>query len=262
MVSPIDISNRALAQCGSRSQIANFNEGSVEAINCNLLYQPTFEQLGRAAHWGCLRAQTSLTLLKAAQGTPQNQNGTVLPLPPQPWLYEYALPTDCLFVRYVQPTFIQPAGSVPIFPTPSSLAPYVWQRGAIPFVVSTDLDSTGNRIKVILTNLSTAQVIYTVNEPNPDFWESQFQAAYVASLAAFLIPPLNLNMGLLSMQTKIADAIIAEARSADGNEGVISQNREADWILARGCGQWLDGTGYGAGYGAGGCEYINMSWPC
>lgn len=250
------MSNRSLAQAGAREQIISFTEASVSAINCNLLFQPTFEQLGRAAHWNCLRnGPVPLTLLKAAQGTPENQTGSILPIPPQPWLYEYLLPNDCLAVRFLQPTFLPQAGSVPIFPTPSALAPTLLPRQEIPFVVSTDIVS-GTRTKVILTNLALAQIVYTLNEPNPDFWDSQFQAAYVASLAAFLIPPLNLNMGLLNMQIKIANQIIQEARSADGNEGVVSQNREASWIVARGAGEWA-GSGYGCGYQ----EYGQMSWP-
>lgn len=254
MTSNIDVSNRALAQAGSREQIASFTEGSVASINCNLLYQPTFEQLGRCANWNCLRGQAGLTLLKAAQGTPQNQTGNTLPIPPQPWLYEYLLPSDCLRVRFLLPTFLPQAGSVPIFPTPSALAPTLMPRQEIPFVVATDIVS-GSRTKVILTNLALAQAVYTIDEPNPDFWDSEFQAGYVAALAAFLIPPLNLNMGLLSLQIKIADKIIAEARSTDGNEGIISQNREASWIVARGCGQEI---GYGnCGYQ----EYGQMSWP-
>lgn len=253
MPNAIDMSNRSLAQAGARESIISFTEGSVSSLNCNLLFQPTFEQLGRAAHWNCLRNQGTLTLLKAAQGTPENQTGNVLPIPPQPWLYEYLLPNDCLAVRFLLPTFLPQAGSVPIFPTASSLAPTLLPRQEIPFVVSTDIVS-GNRTKVILTNLALAQIVYTLNEPNPDFWDSQFQAAYVASLAAFLIPPLNLNMSLLNMQIKIADQIISEARSADGNEGVVSQNRDASWIVARGCGQEV---GYGCGYQ----EYGQMAWP-
>lgn len=256
MTNQVDMANRALLQAGAREQITSFTEGSASSITCNTLFQPTFEQLGRAAHWNALRIQTTngLTLLKAAQGTPQNQSGTVLPIPPQPWLYEYLLPNDCLFVRFLLPTFLPQVGSVPIFPTPSALAPTLLPRQEIPFVVSTDIVS-GNRTKVILTNLSMAQLVYTVNNPNPDFWDSQFQAAYVASLAAFLIPPLNLNMGLLNIQVKIADRIIQEARSADGNEGVISQNREASWIVARGAGQWVGG-------GTGSLpNYTEMSWP-
>lgn len=258
MTDQVSIANRAIAQAGGREQIANFNEGSVAAINCNLLYEPTFTQLARAAHWNCLRLQTTdgLTLLKAAQGTPQNQSGTVLPIPPQPWLYEYLLPPDCLFLRFLVPTFnVAPAGTVPIFPTPSSFAYTLQPRGEIPFVVGTDYVN-GQLTKVILTNLCAANAVYTQNNPNPNFWDSQFQAAYVASLAAFLIPPLNLNLALLNKQTAIADAIIATARSTDGNEGVVSQNREAEWIVARGAGEYI-GNGVGGGYP----QYFEMSWP-
>ena len=258
MTGIVDICNRSLLQAGARVQIASLNEGSVEANTCNLLYQPTFEQLARSAHWNCLRFQTpnGLTLLKAAQGTPQNQNGTTLPIPPTPWLYEYLLPPDCLFLRFLVPSFINPpAGTVPIFPTPSSFAYTLQPRGEIPFVIGTDLVNN-NITKVILTNLCQAQAVYTQNNPNPQFWDSQFQAADVAALAAFLIPPLNLNLGLLNKQTQIADGIIATARSTDGNEGVVSQNREAEWIVARGAGEYI-GNGYGCSYP----QYFQMAWP-
>ena len=259
MTSQIDVCNQSLSAAGARDQIISFTEGSVSAIQCSLLFQPTFTQFARAAKWNCLKYQSGLTLLKAAQGTPQNQNGTTLPIPPQPWLYEYLLPTDCLAVRYLQPLFINPpSGTVPIFPTPSNFAATLLPRTQIPYSVATDVVN-GNLTKVILTNLSMAQIVYTQNNPNPDFWDSQFQAGYVASLAAFLIPPLNLNMTLLNMQIKIANQIIQEARSADGNESVVSQNREASWIVARGCGEWLDGTGYGSSWGNDG--YIEMAWP-
>lgn len=266
--SQISVSNRALAQAGTRVQIANFNEGSVEAGYCSLLYAPTFEQLARTARWGCLRFQTALTLLKAAQGTPENQSGTTLPVPPQPWLYEYLLPPDCLRVRFLQPTFVNPpAGTVPIFPTPSSVTATVMPRTEIPYVVAQDLVN-GQMTRVILTNLSMAQIIYNKNNQNPAFWDSQFEAGYVAALAAFLIPPLNLNLALLNAQTKITDSIIAEARSTDGNESVTSQNREASWIVARGAGEYIGsdayGCGYASGYGGGYQEWGQlggMIWP-
>ena len=260
MADQINVSNRALAQAGTRVQISNFNEGSVEANTCSLLFQPTFEQLGRAAHWGCLRFQAPLTLVKAAQGTPENQNGTTLPIPPQPWLYEYLYPSDCLQVRYLQPTYTVPAAQVPIFPTASSVPPYTYPRRQIKYVVGNDtliVNGVPNLTKIILTDLCQAQIVYTQNNPNPQFWDSQFQAADVAALAAFLIPPLNLNMALLNKQTAIADAIIAQARTADGNESVQSQNREASWITARGCGSEID-TGYYGGYDGG---YCDMAWP-
>lgn len=243
MTSQVTIANRALAAAGAREQITSFTENSQSAINCNLLFQPTFEELGRKAFWNCLRYQAPLTLLKAAQGTPENPDGTVLPIPPQPWLYEYLLPTDCLYVRYLRPTFTPQAGSVPIFPTSSSVAPYVNEpRFEIDFAVATDTVS-GSLTKVILTNLDTAQIVYTQNNPNPDFWESEFQAAMVASLAMYLIPPLNLNMALLNTQNKIAQDIIAVAQSRDANEGMVVQDHTPDWVRARGCGNQIDYAG-------------------
>ena len=243
MTSQVTIANRALSACGAREQITSFDENSTSAIQCNLLFQSTFEELARKTQWNCLRLQTPLTLLKAAQGTPENQNGTTLPIPPQPWLYEYLLPNDCLYVRYLLPTYTPPAGTIPIFPTPSSVAPYVnEQRFKINFSVATDYVST-SLTKVILTDLPMAQIVYTQNNPNPDFWDSEFQAAMVASLAVYLIPPLNLNMSLLNAQNRIAQDIIATAQSMDANEGLVVQNREASWIMARGCGNEIDYVG-------------------
>ena len=256
MTTAIDLVNRALMQAGARETINDFNEGSTSAIIAKQLYQPTFEQIGRAAYWNCLKGQNFLTLLKAAQGTPENQDGTVLPLPPQPWLYEYLLPNDCLKIRYLLPNYTPASAStVPLFPISSSIILPAQARGKIDFAVARDTDASGNALKVIQTNLTQAQAIYTINDSNPEMWDSQLQAAFVAALAAFMIPPLNMNAQLLGMQVKIADGVIASARASDGNEGVHSQNREASWIAARGCGAWSNGDSFWQ------APYDEISWP-
>ena len=249
MTTNIDMVNRALIAAGAREQITSFTEGSTSAITASTLYQPTFETLARTAQWNCLRMQAPLTLLKAAQGTPENVSGTTLPIPPQPWLYEYLLPNDCLQVRELLPTF-SVTSSIPVFSTSSSVGMARAQRYAIDFSVATDYVSS-SLTKVILTNLDTAQIVYTINQANPSYWDSDFQAAYVAMLAALMIPALNLNMGLINVQNKLAQDIIQTAKSRDANEGVVSQSRDASWITARGCGrQWLaDSQGYGDWYG-------------
>jgi len=99
----ISICNRALLAIGSQSQISSLNEGSTQANACATLYTPTFEALARAAYWNCLRYQESLSLLAAASGTPENPDGTTLPLPPTPWLYSYQLPTTSLQARFIIP---------------------------------------------------------------------------------------------------------------------------------------------------------------
>lgn len=249
----LSVCNRALLAIGSRVQISDLNEGSTQANACNLLFQPTFEQLARAAYWNCLRQQKTLTLLAAAPGTPENTDGTALPYPPNPWLYSYTLPSDNLQARFIIPTF-PPQGSgqnPPISPAMIG-APCFIPDQSIPFRVA--IDSTDN-IPIVLTNQSQAQLVYTVNQPNPQLWDSMFQGAMVASLAAYLVPALNLNMTLMQIQVKIAENIISQARVRDGDEGTTSQDHIPDFIRARDVGAGPYGS-YGSTYGG----WQDMCW--
>lgn len=260
MASQVDIVNRALLQIGARSQVSSIqpSDGSTEANAAAVLFTPTFEALARAAYWNCLRKQAQLTVIGAAMGTPENPNGTSLPLPPTPWLYMYAVPSDSLAVRFIAPTL--PATGVGVPATTYNNAAAVWlpgNGGQIPFVVAYNTDSGGNPIETILTNQGQAQAVYTVNQPNPVIWDSQFQAAMVSSLAAYFVPALSLNLALMQAAIKSAEVVIAKARVADGNEGPHSQDHVPDWIQARGGESRYFGIGGWLGY----ANYGNMCWP-
>lgn len=255
--STISLSNRALLQIGSRTSISSLTEGSPQANACNVLFVPVFEQLGRAARWATLRKQATLSLLAAATGTPENPNGTTLPLPPTPWLYSYQYPADCLAMRNIVPSL--PASPMGVPFTSASVASPIWlpSGGQIPFEVAYSTDIAGNPITVILTNQSQAQAVYTVDQPNPVIWDSLFQQAFVSGLAAFLVPALALNIPLMQGAIAAAEKMIMTARTADGNAGVTSQNREADWMRARSQGVSVNGCGNAINY----CE-IDVCWPC
>jgi hypothetical protein len=261
MTTKIDIANRSLLSVGARTQITDFPPGdsSVEASAIAVLWQPTFEALGRAARWNALRKQDTLSLLAAAKGTPENEYGLTLPLPPQPWLYSYAYPTDCLSMQYIVPTFPDTSGSSPP-PTTINNSAGTWLPGAggqIKYVVSTSKDAQGNSNIVILCNQRLAQAVYTCNQSNPQLWDSMFQAAMVASLAAFLVPALTLSFPLMQMSIASAEKMIIQARTADGNEGVTTMDHLPDWMRAR-----TGGTGFGLGYGGYSWEgYQDMAWP-
>ena len=253
----ISIANRALLSFGARATIASFTETSTEAQAVSVFFQSTFEQLARTARWGCLRKEGSLSLIGAAAGTPENPLGTTLPLPPLPWLYSYALPSDSLFVRGLIPSIPTTSGFTPITPA-SLLSPTNLPNGGmIPFKLSYSTDSAGNPTQIILCNLSQAQAVYTVNQPNPVIWDSLFEQAFVSALAAFLNPAISLNLPLLGACIKNAEQCIMTARIADGNETPVSQDRQADWMSARMAGTLVNRNGTNNQYS----EYPGMNWP-
>jgi hypothetical protein len=260
MADQLSISNRALLSVGARTQISSLNpsDGSNEANAISVLWTPTFEQLGRAAPWNCLTKQVTLSLLMAAQGTPENPSGTALPTPPTPWLYAYSYPSDCLLFRFVVPSLpFNVAGTTPATTINNSAMTWLPSGGQIPFAVSSIGDKNNSPIMIVLTNQSQAQAVYNANNANPAIWDSLFQGGMVASLAAFLVPALSLSLPLMQMSIKTAEGAIARARAQDGNEGVTVMDHLPDWMLAR-----LGGGSHGPGYGfTTWSGYCNVLWP-
>lgn len=255
----LNIANRALLSIGARNYVSSISpsDGSVEANAIATLWGSTFEQLGRTASWNCLTRQITLSLLLAAQGTPENPNGTTYNNPPQPWLYAYTYPSDCLDVRFIVPTFPASNGGAPATTVNNAAGSWLPASGQIPYAVSTVLDNNNAPITVILTNQDLAQAVYTVNQPNPSGWDPLFTEAMVASLGAYLVPALSLNIQLMDRCVKQAENAIAVARARDGNEGVTSMDHQPDWILARN-----GASGFGMGYNIsnfGG--FFSMIWP-
>lgn len=256
--SVISIANRSLGSIGAQAQIQNLDEGSTESNAVNLFYQSTFEALARAARWGCLKKQGQLTLVAAAPGTPVNPQGATTPYPPNPWLYSYAVPSDSLFIRQLVPPrpTLQNSGAVPIFPTNNFLGQNCDARRQIPYELGYGADKNGNAIEVINTNLGGALAIYTVNQPNPQFWDSLLQQAMVSSLSVFLSASVSGDKALVQMQRAAAESMIMQARTMDGNENPVSQDHVPDWMAARNgeSGPW--GTGYNGPF-----FNYDMPWP-
>lgn len=255
--SQLSVSNLALLSIGARAQVSSINpsDGSTAADAISTLYTFIFENLARTAKWGCLNKQLALTLIQAAQGTPENPTGTSLPLPQQPWLYAYLYPPDCLMMRTIYPPLITSGSAVSQTSLNNSVTPWIPGQYQIPYITAYTTDSGGNPIEVILTNQESAVANYTVNQQNPASWDSLFTAAYVASLAAYLVPALSLNPPLMQMQIGIAEKMIALARAQDGNESPIVQDHVPDWMRARMGATGVARSGYG--YQA----FGNMPWP-
>ena len=254
----INIYNLALLGLGVQQQVSSPNEDSPQANACNTLFSFVFEQLARTAKWGCLNKQATLTLIQAAQGTPENPNGTTLPIPQQPWLYGYQYPSDCLFVRQILcPILPYNGGVTPQTTLNNATTPWIAQGYAIPYAPGYTTDALGNPLEVILTNQESAIANYTVNQQSPTSWDSLFTAAFVASLAAYLVPALSLDKQLQTLQISLAEKLILQARAMDANETPQSQDHVPDFIRARQGSSWRGQRGYNA---YGNIGYPSMVW--
>lgn len=247
MTSVVDVCNEALLSIGARATISSLSDPSPAANACALVYTPKVQMILRAANWNCARRQSFLTELKSLY-----INGAISTNPPpQPFLFEYLYPSDCLKVRFVpQVLGNQLTGTAPPLTTGSGQYPVAPRfTRFVPFVIGIDTDAANNPLKVILTNQCKAQAIYTADISQvPDLWDSQFHAAAVATVASFLVNPLARNSALMSECVGAATSLLSAARATDGNEALPSQDRIPDWLRIRSSG------GFGNGYGGLGVE--------
>jgi hypothetical protein len=230
-MTPVDVVNIALTEVGvSQTQVSSISpsDGSTEADVAAILYRPKLTALARAAHWNCLRKQAPLSLIKSAIVSGQISSDP----PPRPWLYEYALPQDCLKARFILPLWNQVFTGVP-FTTSEQVVPIFVGGPPVKFIVTTD--KVGGEVKrVILTDMPQAIMVYTADFiDNPDLWDSHFLAAATATLAAWFVNALNRSRSLLQDQIAIAANVVAQARITDGNEGLTSADHMPDWMAAR-----------------------------
>lgn len=239
MVANVDIANRALSAIGTRSQIASLNEDSNEAEQANLLLESLRDELLRMAPWNCATNYNNLSLLKSAPGTPENptEGASVWDksIPPPPWAYEYAYPSDCLRPLWIVPQFSTGfASGVPITTAVTGGAPNFWNGPPVRYKVAIDQDSEGADMRVILTNQQQAILAYIKRVTNPDVMDQQFQQAWTAALASRLVFALTGDKGLANIKAEEANMYIAIARAGDGNEGLTINDVTPDWIRARG----------------------------
>jgi hypothetical protein len=286
---PASLVNRALDQLG-RPELAlgELEEGTEGAKPALRAYGPAVRQLHRVAHWDFARKQAPLLMLGDATGQTPNVGKKVL----APFCYEYALPIDCMKMRFV------PWNSNPQQPNPPIMTGLGQQplnavrlRPA-PFLLSLDYNypvETGNAIvaqgipdwanctgtgpqqrTVILTNVppqpqTNAPVVmpcavYTCLVVYPSQWDSLFEQALVNYLVQLLA--MALVKGTIAEKRavrddaiKIAKGMIEEARATNANESGYPQttSHTPDWISARNQG--------GGNYGGWGGSYDGYSGP-
>lgn len=257
MTSPVDICNVALFEGQTRSKINGFPpiDNSPSAVSAGLFYTPKTQAMMRAANWDFLRRQVMLTQLKAAI-----INGQVSANPPhQPFQYEYLYPADCLKARFlIQYQTPQPAGT-PLTTDPTMYQPIPTANTSVPFVIGNDPDANGNPVKVILTNMPNAMLVYTCDlSQYPDMWDHGFRTAATALLASYFVASLTGDKELMKLQVSIATGVLDTARAMNGNEAMPVQDHIPDWIMVRSMGI---GWGVNNMAGANNCQWDAIDFP-
>jgi hypothetical protein len=178
-LSDVQICSLALDAAGTRSTIASLQENSKEARACSRQYGPSLAAVLQAAHWNFARKQAGLTLLLDGTKTPPD-------VVPQPWLYEYAYPDDCVQGRYdscrsCNRTRRSVAGS-------SSL-PYA-MGAPVRFLVSSDDDDRRQPDQGHPHEPAERdQLVYTRLLTNTGLFDDQFVQAFVFYLAHRSVDP-------------------------------------------------------------------------
>ena len=284
MYAPSDIANEALDAIGVDYTIGDIEEGNRFAQVCLRKYRPCVASLLKAAHWSFARQQAQMQILADRTGQYATNTNVILP-----WLFEYALPNDCVHARHVpwqmQPvTSGAPAGNYtsgnPNAPLMSGMAqmPVGYMRPAR-FMLARDPNFTAAPgaaywdvqgvsplgQTVVLTNVPQAYLIYTALVLTPSEWDTMFREAMVAYLASEIALPLTKDkkagLAIRAQQIAIAKDKISEARAQSANENWNQVDLTPDWIRARSVGRGY-GMGWSDSYGleAGGLGTYGSGW--
>lgn len=279
-MTPDDIANESLDAIGWTEVLGTMEDGSHHAQVILRKYNQCLMQLLRAANWSFARKSAPLLLLADASGnTPLV--GTKVPVPG--FIYEYALPTDCMRARYVPWNNCNPS-DVPQTNIETPETPLMTGIGTLPslagrirparFLVSSDFNypppSSGpaswetvgispTSRTVVLTNVRNADLVYTALVQYPSVWDSLFRSAFVAYLASEVALPIwaktdrKFGLQIRAEQIAIVRQKTMEARIIDGNaSGPSTSDISVDWMRTRQVGGTWDGVWRGGGWGVDG----------
>lgn len=205
MATEVDICNIGLGMLGA-NQIADFNDGSTEALLCKLQYPLIRDAVLESRAW------TFATTRKViASGVPPD------PIP-DGWGYAYPVPNDC--IRIIQAYVPNPA---------SALVQYVQEQ-----IDGMYTQISWERLKgwFYCNSGPTVWAKYIVRITDTQQFDSSFIQALATRIAMDLAMPITNNETLLDRYTKLFAAKIQEASGTEGQQGT-TQKLQGRTLAAR-----------------------------
>lgn len=199
MASDVDICNLALSRIGVRDFIEDLDEDSTEATLCKVAYGPCRDELLELFGWPFATKRTTPAALAGV-----TRSG---------WSYAYALPDDCVAVRYLW--------SGTRNPRPDQTIPFDTEGGG------------AGDTRILLTDEATPEVVYTYRLENPERYPPLFVQALawrVAGELAISIPEKSRLADGLRGQFELA---LARAISAAVKQRQSDPRPDSEFISVR-----------------------------
>lgn len=197
----VSIFNMALNAVGTRDDVSAVNEVSREAEVCRLWFEPTRDQVLRAAPWPCAKAHSRLAVL----ATRDNTLAWAETDPDPGFLYAYATPSDMLAPRYS-----------------SSYASFTY--------------SQWQDQNVIMSNEEAMILCYTKKQVLVPLWDIALRMAIANALAAYICMPLIGKANRAKKAEDTANNLIMQARQQSANDDNFFLDTVPEWFTARGYG--------------------------
>ena len=100
-----------------------------------------------------------------------------------------------------------------------TLRSHPWNFAIADYIFKIENDATNGR--VLLTDESTAKILYIAKITNPTLFDSMFTETLTAKLSADLAYPITGSVQLQTQMEKLYRDKLSEARSVDGMEGFV-----------------------------------------
>lgn len=179
----VTIYNLACSSVTTTSSIADTTEDSPEANECALWYELVRDWVLESAMWPCATQTSRLALLSTRDNDLDWASGDPLP----GYLYAYGRPSDMLRPRYLT-SFAQ------------------FNLGL------------RNDTPAIMTNQSTALLVYTKRQTVIDTWDRDLQLCVIHTLAAKIARKLTGSRSKMLDNFNIANEMILQARANARNQ--------------------------------------------
>lgn len=194
-----EVCNLALELVGSRQFIDRLDENTTEAECCNRVFRVLRNELLEAWPWRFAEKRAVLAL------TTEKRTG---------WGYCYAMPADCLTPRRIWTGERRPGAG-----------------GLVPFSMELNDAGTGH---LICTDMTDAELIYTVELKAVGLWPAHFVKALAAAIAVPLAGALSVKPQLMPMLEQGAQAALRRAAALDASKAEQDPEPDSEWIRERG----------------------------